>query len=255
MSEPKINFELNLNLNLKQEEINQINARLDTIKNIEITHLFKPISKILEKGIEQKIENHEYDLLIGEDASGRIPALVFDQIFKKVYGEENPKLLFMAGARYKYGNSKISREFTEYVKMNASGKKKALIVTDFVETGGSISAICNALKNNDIEYDIASCAIYNEKEFEYTPEVKDHIYFGSFGKPEIFHQPNLSGVLKNYGDVLSSHANQHVSDIKLPENVLGEKTIYSQDKINEAREDVKKLAEILVETNFKNKNG
>ncbi|MEK7585824.1 MAG: hypothetical protein AAB477_01135 [Patescibacteria group bacterium] len=252
MPEPKPNF--NPQPKISQQEIDRINTKLDTINNIEITHLFKPISKILEKGIKEKIQNCEYDLLIGEDASGRIPALVFKDILQKVYErnkKEQPQLLFMAGTRFQSWDPDVLLKFKEHVSTHAKDKKKALVVTELIGHGHSIISILDALQNNGISYDIAACAQLDNDPVHYSEEIKDHLFAGSHGKPEIFNKPELSGVKKNYGDVLSSHANKHIPNVQLIGKAIGEKTVYDHEKINGAREDVHKLAEILFEENFK----
>ena len=70
------------------------------IVNPEIDRLEKPMEVILEK-ILPDIENGRYDLIIGIDASGRLPTLATNKFIKYIYqekGYELPKTIFMAGA-------------------------------------------------------------------------------------------------------------------------------------------------------------
>ena len=69
-------------------------------KNSEIDRLEKPMRVILEK-IIGNIERGGYNLIIGADASGRIPTLAFSKLINHVYqkfGYQLPKTIFLAGA-------------------------------------------------------------------------------------------------------------------------------------------------------------
>jgi len=75
------------------------------IKHPEIAELREPIQNLLEQ-LRDKIDKGEYGVIIGDDASGRIPALILDNVIKSVYqdkGYTKPKTIFFAGSKEMMG--------------------------------------------------------------------------------------------------------------------------------------------------------
>lgn len=264
--------------NIKREsaykEAEENSNPLEKIKNEEIAALYQPIENIIEK-IKNNIENGEYGLIIGEDTSGRIPALVFNKVLKAAYekkGQPSPDILFMSGIRWynpQHDSDKEKGErFIDHIKDHVvTNEKKALVVTEYIKFGHSILPIVHALEAQGIPYDIAACVVAdvhneahprNKHHPRYAKEIADHLYYGIDGEEVESMDPNsplrrfaynrtteLSGVARNQGDLLSQHANNHV-----PKNETEGKALYDQAKINEARKDVETLANILIEKNF-----
>lgn len=102
----------------------------------EIAELEKPIKTIIEK-IRNRIENAEYGLIIGDDASARIPTRILGDFIReisRIRGHHQPNIIFMPG-KLKGGWLEPSRQeqFEEYVlKFGAVPDKKILIITDTV---------------------------------------------------------------------------------------------------------------------------
>ena len=72
----------------------------------EVSDLEEPIKRIL-KDILPNIERGDYQLIVGDDASGRIPTLIIDRFIKKVYkkmGFDTPQTIFFAGSRFLWGS-------------------------------------------------------------------------------------------------------------------------------------------------------
>lgn len=70
----------------------------------KIENLEYPIRDILEKMLPN-IERGEYDLIIGIDASGRIPTIIMEKFIKHVYSKNRislPDIRFMAGKINEY---------------------------------------------------------------------------------------------------------------------------------------------------------
>jgi len=109
------------------------------IRHKEIAELEAPIFKIF-KEILPTLEKGEYDLIIGIDASGRIPTLIIDKLVNYVYtknSQEFPKTRFLAGS-----GSKEDAE--EYIK-TWDPRKKVLIVEDTILTGTSVKFLTEVL--------------------------------------------------------------------------------------------------------------
>ena len=70
----------------------------------EIEELREPIKKLLEQ-LHPHLENGEYQILISDEASGRIPALVFLHVINEIYRKKGyPPLTFvpLAGGYSKF---------------------------------------------------------------------------------------------------------------------------------------------------------
>lgn len=70
------------------------------IESPKISSLREPFQKIFLK-LQESIDSGEYNLIIGDDASGRIPALVVRNFIKEVYakrGYPKPATRFFAGS-------------------------------------------------------------------------------------------------------------------------------------------------------------
>src|SRR3989338_11083514 len=133
------------------------------IKHSEIEELREPMMHMLEQ-MRERIDRGEYNLIIGDDASGRIPTWVFYNFLKKVYVRNNlppPSVRYFAGSRNAMG--KVAEKKTEEIanhiarfvekekqKDNKGRQQKALIVTDTIATGNSLVPIAEALRKNDM---------------------------------------------------------------------------------------------------------
>ncbi len=68
----------------------------------EIAELEKPLGKILGQ-LRRHIDMNQYKLVLGDDTSGRIPALIMWRVLSALAeqrGQEKPKISFIAGSRY-----------------------------------------------------------------------------------------------------------------------------------------------------------
>lgn len=103
--------------NLSSSSINAVEKgkqkeKPKTPENPEIGRLEIPTTIILEK-ILGNIEKGEYNLIIGADASGRIPTLVFKKFIDYVYqklGYPLAKTIFLAGAGMGLRNEDYAKE-------------------------------------------------------------------------------------------------------------------------------------------------
>ncbi|MCX6793262.1 MAG: hypothetical protein NTY12_04530 [Candidatus Falkowbacteria bacterium] len=163
------------------ENLNKETKDKEHIKLREIKQLENPIKEIIK---QMDLENTNYDAIIGDDASGRIPALIFNEIISKINKDkkiEKPKLLFIAGqfAGTSYNDAdpnafrKILYDTNKHISKNIKDKKRALIVTDTINTGNSLSAMTKGLQGNKIEYDIASISFLGEYKQNLEEKIKE----------------------------------------------------------------------------------
>jgi hypothetical protein len=217
----------------------QENQFQPTFHHKEIKKLRAPIENILEK-LKPKIEAGEYGIIFGDDASGRIPALLFNKIISGLYDEygyKHPAIYFLTGSRFlsydkKEEKKALIRSHLDRISMTErpngiSGR--ALLVTDTIATGQSLEPLIEALKEKEIDFDIVS--IGDCSDVDLSQKWRKNVYYGMKGTPDIYKTSHLSGVVKYPTDLFSEK-------IKTEEG--------SQSYINEAREDISFLAnEIL----------
>ena len=145
------------------------------------------------KGLREDIENGSIDLVLGEDASGRIPAIIIGEFIKTIYKKRGFPLKkrffrFFAGGRgndpiYKYqGKYYLQKEFYEqnqnacYLDAQQTKKedvllqmlkdlkekedvKKILIVTEYIEHGTSLQLIFELIKKVGLSVKCATMSI------------------------------------------------------------------------------------------------
>ena len=126
----------------------------------EIAELEEPTKKIIEQ-LRSRIENGEYGLIIGEDVSGRIPALILGRFIKRIYrlrGVRVPEIIFIPGKldeEYDYKET-----LKKYVfKYGAREGDRILIVTEAIDTGQSLKVLSKLLAECGFTIDIATIGI------------------------------------------------------------------------------------------------
>lgn len=205
----------------------------------EIYKLHEPMLNLVAKMIKE-LERGDYDLIIGIDASARIPALIMGKIASYIYkqkGIDVPRIRFLAGAKNEETEKSVSvdNQISEW-----KPQRKVLIVEEWMQTGNSIKFLTESLKKNNIQFDIASVSVSDD----YPPERFEglgasQIFYGDLGllmSSVISRSGHLGGVVKKYGDIFSESYRKY-----------GKNSIYNQNQINTAREGVKTVAEDLID--------
>lgn len=202
---------------------NQEKESFSNKDRLAISNLSEPVVRMISGQLSEKLKKGEYQLIIGEDASGRIPALIFFQIAKRYaqdFEQETPKLIFLAGSR-KHADKKEKQARTEKElksKFSKMGKKvedinRAIIVTEHVYSGHSPRAIIWALQNLEIGVDLATLSRDGAKPVSETIETLgvDNLYFGEQATSNwraIFGNERLSGVYKQPENIYSQKSSQ-----------------------------------------------
>ncbi len=216
----------------------------------EIEELREPIQEII-KQLRSKIEKGEYGYVVGDDASGRIPALIVSSFLKKVYEEKglgSPKTFFFATGRSNTTDvndwklAEIAKSVEDFFETNPDNNRnnKVLLVSEYIATGQSLGIICDALKKEKIAYDIATVSSAFPDDVEDTQDrLGATIYDGVY-----------SSLPSVYSNLPSVYSKKYISGVQKDKN---EKRIFShraaiivsqqQEKINLARKDVALLSE------------
>ncbi|QQR64522.1 hypothetical protein IPH92_03060 [Candidatus Kaiserbacteria bacterium] len=224
-----------------------------------VSELHESIGKMLEPVLE-KIENGEFQLLIGDDTSGRIPALIVRKIINVAYENTGrPKIPthFIAGTsihsnkeglslkELELGVAKKEAEISAYIaelKTESSlNISDALIVTEFIESGEGLIPVIKALQGNNITPVILTTNI-NSYKVARAMETELNVPLVSYGKkspvpPSLFDKKDLSGVAKHYFDL-------HAKPIRLGISEDERKMILA--KMTIARDEADRVADKLV---------
>jgi adenine/guanine phosphoribosyltransferase-like PRPP-binding protein len=243
----------------------------------EIAELERPFQIILEK-LKSRIENGEYGLVVGDDASGRIPALVMSRFLNKVNKEkglDNVATKFFAGGGSFSKHLKVQKKGKEIpdttveiavslMKSDLPKVNKVLVVTDSMVTGRSLKPILGALRASGVSYDIVSVgldpaladhAIENfdaskdddvEKFAEFLgKQLGGEVIFGLVGTPNVYFGHSLSGVMKRPGDLYATPLRKVDQDY--PTGITGEEKEFDLKSVPDARNDVDLLTNRLYE--------
>ena len=201
----------------------EIKKESDEIVIEEIAELERPMEVLIDK-IGDRIETGEYGLVLGIDASGRVPALIIGEFIKDVYekkGNEGPRILFLAGAGSIDDPIKPSlrkfkkKKIDEWVKHNGLDEKfnrRVLIVDDTMIDGTSVKPIVEILRKMNIKVDIAVVGAQvgpgiskalDADVFEGEYYVHKGMYSRKNFVPSIWGRKDISGVTKDKNKLFS----------------------------------------------------
>lgn len=228
----------------------------------EVAELEGPIKKIIEK-ISDRIEKGEYGLVVGDDASGRIPTLILGNFIKKIAekrGLPRPNVIFIPGKLTDYKHSGPEYLYTKQqedleqhlANWSADKSKRILIVTDTVLTGHSLRVLVRSLKDLGYKIDIGTVGVEDEGGFFeskryaslgdteiFSGEYKRQSNSGDTATPKIYQKHPISGVIKGAGDETSRLFIKSVGDRLYTREEF-------RDLINQSREDANIVANRIV---------
>lgn len=225
-----------------------------SVNSFEIGSLAAPIGRIM-KQLRERVDQGAYDVVIGDDASGRIPALIIAEVIGKIYrqkGYATPATRFFAGSGQGWDDLGLQEERDEKLRMvreslrelyeqlrAGKGIGRTLIVTDTIVTGGSLYPLSAALHVSGVSFDVATIAleiIDDEDKHTLEKRLGTTIYFGQKGGVDIYNRKSLSGVTKDPGDLFAVPRRKHASqDVVTQEDI--------QEDTRAARNDAHIVAE------------
>ncbi len=241
------------------EEIRRENKTVEAQKTSEvkrsphhaIVEIEGPIKRLIEQ-IQPSIEKGDYAVIIGDDASGRIPTLIFSRFIRKIYeqkGYNSPEVRFIAGSR-NFGTWDEEGEGGKYSSvrsflknLNIASDKKVLIVTDTIASGSSLLPIVNALRSLGAHFDIVTVGMLLGYEDEVKKKLGDNIYIGVDHLPGIYSNDNLSGVFKKKTELHSKTLKSQLGRSFDRSDDEGD----IQENIKNAREDANEVADHLID--------
>ncbi|MFA6437399.1 MAG: hypothetical protein WC242_04505 [Candidatus Paceibacterota bacterium] len=222
---------------------------------------FKTPEALARLLLELRDKISDYDTILCDDTSGRLPALFLKKIMDKKHEEQGKDLVRLefvaAGKQY----SPLFGEIREFIreKNKEENWQKVLVVTDHIFSGESMRKLVDILEEENIDFDIASVTAYTKKHDERyehdpcnDPKVLQKLYFGSSVNEDeamaapFYHKPKYTGVTKDVGfGPTSAHAERIEESLEERQQKIrnNEKTLGQKKK--QARKGMKDLAEEL----------
>jgi hypoxanthine phosphoribosyltransferase len=218
--------------------------------------LLEPGMIELVAGLKKQIESDAYDYIVSDDVGGRIPSLVIKKVYKEIQAGKSLPISFISGGKLLSSLFDVkSPKFKEYVnylkdKVAKKLKKKALLVTEYVDTGSSLTALVSGLKRAKIKHDLA--IVYSRQleddDYENIKDKKSLLFIGKINLPDDFikgfyaHTSKLSGVEKG------SEAKIHPELYNKVAKNYGLRVTAQQNRknIDLAREDVDTMARKII---------
>ena len=239
------------------------------IESTPIRGLLEPMSRMTRE-MKPFIERGEYGMIIGDDASGRIPTLIMSEVINTVYKKsDRPKIntRFLAlypvweyqeawkkltgekrigpeffGKKTKYATDKIKHEFTDKIDKEAMAGKRVLVVTELLSSGSALRPLLVTLKESGFEFDIACISTYESKGGP--EELKlgaGRFFIGDNNTPAIYQQGMISGVIKD-------KENFNLRSLPIKKSYSPEVQREIQLEINKARQDAHRVASQILDS-------
>lgn len=152
-----------------------------SVDNLEELELPPKIDKyetgigIMEDSISQlsvqlrdKFARGEYDLIIGDDVTGRFPTLVVAGIAKKISkttGVAFPYVRFIWASRHMQKEEVEMQINMMLSKLPSARDKKALFVTDYIGSGETTSRTIKAMSTKGMDVDVATLGTGHTREY------------------------------------------------------------------------------------------
>lgn len=124
----------------------------------EVSSIEEPMTKLCT-GLNENLQNDNYGLILGDDTSGRLPALVVkgvsDHISDAAQRERVPTFFIQAG-RY-MSDDEVSSQFEERIasRIDRLKGRKVLLITEHIDTGGTLDRLIKLFVEHNIPFDIA----------------------------------------------------------------------------------------------------
>jgi adenine/guanine phosphoribosyltransferase-like PRPP-binding protein len=199
----------------------------------ELSHLSENIMQQIGSGFEKG----NYGVIVGVDASGRLPTLLFSRVAKALAPQDRqPQALFVAGGET------FSKEGMDNLKTLIHKGQKVLIVDDTLYSGTGLSNLCASFQKERIDYDIAVLVLNSRRDkiFLKNP-ANTSVFFGQHGRPYV-DDPSLHGDYNKAG-VHKMRGKEHAQPMK---DYSVHPSVRPMKEISEARDDIAEIAENLV---------
>lgn len=150
-----------------------MSSRLEAIVFSEIRGLAEEMQPLIFQ-LKTPIKEDRFALLVGDDSSGRIPTLVIRSIINELHRRDENRsiptffLQGVPGLEFRTPkNNKMVENFKKAIELQKEtlGNKKALIITEKMESGKRMSSIVRELRIIGVPYDIAAVRVSMDEGF------------------------------------------------------------------------------------------
>jgi hypothetical protein len=176
-----------------------------------------------------------YDTILSDDASGRLMSLVLRKVIdetRRREGKEGTNTYFLAMGRWDFESGAA-----KFLRNKKSEIKKALVVTEYIQSGNSMGKSADILDGLGISFDIATLSIRRELD-DYPENISRRLIYGLDNSElglRFWNDSFASGVEKTYAE-----GSAHPGKTTAPQDK-------ARDEVAKARRDVDRLAEALKE--------
>jgi len=181
--------------------------------------------------LELKDKLTDYDVIVSDDASGRLPSLFFRKIInrqKKKNGQKGIKIFFAAGGKHK--SEEIMDGLGEFFVKNREQLGRVLLVTEHIDSGRSVSRLIDILQEAGVNFDLAAVSLSDDAD--------------SYNDQQQLYQHLRYGGVNNGGLYFYNHHGRGIT--KVYDKIHPVKTSYTpQKKINDSRNNIDYLADQL----------
>ena len=159
----------------------------------------------------------QYDTILSDDASGRLPSLLLRKIINKTRDTSIP-VYFLAGG---HGLAKRAEQIEAFLKKKKGELGKVLLVTEYVFTGLSMTNLTDILKKVGIVFDVASVVVSGTTKYE------GNIIYGNMGGSDAFFYNKTESGVSKYGERDTaeedlSHPQRHYTEDSKEERLVRE---------------------------------
>lgn len=184
-----------------------------------VAELESPLRNALRQAAP-RLRDGTYGLIIGDDTSGRVPAVIVHDVVRRLHEQRHhdaPPLVFLPGGG---GRNSCELQARAVVDQGSerlrrlSGGRRALLVTDTVQTGSSVAFFAKALADHGIAMDVLAVAVFPQAQalLDTLPDVS--VYAGSTERRAwaIDGAHHISGVNKFFTPTVrrDMHSREHV---------------------------------------------
>lgn len=150
----------------------------------------------------------DYGTILSDEVSGRIPSLIIRRLVKNArekQGLDTPRSDFIIGGYPRGGWSREKQNdiVGEYLTENSENMKergRVALVTEYIDSGASISPIVKKIEDLGIDFDLISVSV-NRNLSSYEDVIQRHLIYGEKGNAGIvFWGKSASGVKKSERD-------------------------------------------------------
>ncbi len=186
----------------------------------------------------------EIEIIVGDDASGRLPSLLIkhslDAVRQKM-GLPPIPIRFIASGR---STGEQTEAVRHYLEEHKSELASAVIVTEFMSSGESMAELVRMFRGLDLEPIVAAVSIGGEPEF-YREKIQAKIIYGQIGQAGLDFYGSKSRPFSGVNKKMGARDSAHSEPTKKYEAKTKEQQIDVQRTINAARDDVALVGEVF----------